>query len=472
LRCGTQLNLLHEFLLTLNLNAVVAIDRLLNLKATRGRGIASKSVEWFTPAPEPGLALKETQFMRPLTRTLQRSVCLCAALSTAVVFSAAQTPDRVADPLAEAAATSTSPSAWVYVTSTPKNSSTSEIVAYTAAANGSLTAIPGSPFRENVGSMAVNGKYLMAAVNNVPNIDAFLIGSNGALSYAHTTEYAQYNDGSAVDCGTAGQVFFDHTGSTLYVMEYDGSSACANNIYASFNVVKASGALTYLGEAVTGTFPGVYGAASFAGNNVYAYNAADSACMYYEVFGFTRASNGNLTVNGNVALNSPTPPEGVSSYVPDMSAADPTNHVAVIEQPANPPGCASGPLKIATYTAASNGQLSTASTYANMPSTAIVTPYDMSMAPSGKLLAVSGQEGLQIFHFNGASPVTTYTGLLTTDPISQMFWDNENHLYAISQSAGKLFVYTITPSGYSAAPGSPYTVASPGSIIVQPLPRY
>jgi hypothetical protein len=38
------------------------------------------------------------------------------------------------------------------------------------------------------------------------------------------------------------------------------------------------------------------------------------------------------------------------------------------------------------------------------------------------------------------------TGLLTTDEVDQVFWDNDNHLYAIGQAAGKLFVFTGTPT--------------------------
>src|ERR1700735_4305561 len=41
--------------------------------------------------------------------------------------------------------------------------------------------------------------------------------------------------------------------------------------------------------------------------------------------------------------------------------------------------------------------------------------------------------------------------------------DNDNHLYAISRSAGKLFVVTITSTGYRQAAGSPYAVTSPQS---------
>jgi hypothetical protein len=90
------------------------------------------------------------------------------------------------------------------------------------------------------------------------------------------------------------------------------------------------------------------------------------------------------------------------------------------------------------------------------------------MAPSGKLLAVAGTNGVQVFHFNGANPPTAYTPLLTTDSINQMFWDNDNHLYAINQIGGNMHVFTVTPTSYTEAPGSPYTVSQPESIAVQP----
>jgi hypothetical protein len=103
-----------------------------------------------------------------------------------------------------------------------------------------------------------------------------------------------------------------------------------------------------------------------------------------------------------------------------------------------------------------------------MPKTAVLSIYSMSMSPSGKLLAVGGHAGLQIFHFNGAAPVTADTGLLTGNQINQLFWDKANHLYAISYSSQRLFVFTITASGAVQAPGSPYHVTNPSNVIVQP----
>jgi hypothetical protein len=127
------------------------------------------------------------------------------------------------------------------------------------------------------------------------------------------------------------------------------------------------------------------------------------------------------------------------------------------------------PARLAAYTADDRGNLHTSSTRGNMPETSVASVTDLKMAPLGKLLAVGGTGGLEIFHFNGSDPIQPYTGLLTKDEIDQFFWDNQNHLYAISHTAGKLFVFTITPTSYSEAPDSPYSIDKPQNIIVQPL---
>jgi len=354
--------------------------------------------------------------------------------------------------------------AYVYVANNPKNSSTNEITAFAAEANGKLKPISGSLFRENVDAMAVDGGHLLAVNHSQPNIDTFVIESNGALRYQASTDYAQYN--GTADCTVANQIFFDHTGSTLYVQEFNAD--CANTGVASFSLNKTSGKLHYLGVDITGVFPGDNNTASFTGNNRYAYTAVNSDCMYYTIYGFKRGSNGLLTSAGSVA-NLPTPPPNFRRFIPDLVAADPYNNLAVLMQPANPPGCSSEPLQIATYTVSSSGVLRTSSTYADMPATLIATPYDMKMSPSGKLVAVAGEEGLQVFFFNEGYPAFRYTGLLTKAPINQIFWDNSNHLYGISQATNKLYVFTVTPTHTSHAPGSPYPISDPQHLIVQPL---
>jgi hypothetical protein len=107
-----------------------------------------------------------------------------------------------------------------------------------------------------------------------------------------------------------------------------------------------------------------------------------------------------------------------------------------------------------------------------MPVGLFGSPLGSRMSPSGQLLAVGGSAGLQIFRFNGAAAPTRYTGLLVNVEIDQMFWDKQDHLYAISRPAGRLYVFTITSTSVHQAPGSPYAIASPQNVIVQPLPLY
>ena len=363
---------------------------------------------------------------------------------------------------ASAQTASTGTVAYVYVANSA-GGNTTEISAFAANSTGHLKPVPGSPFMEQAGYMVVNGKYLMAVSGS--KINSYRIASNGSLSFAVATNYQRVQP----DCGSANQLIFDHTGRSLYITEFRAD--CSNNAVTNWAVDWATGALDYQGLTDTGNWN--INAAYFTHSNKYAYTAYNDSCMYYSMNGFTRGANGKLT-EFTPKINSPKPPAHIRAYIPYLGAADPTNHVAFAEIPANPPGCAAAPVQLATYTVNADGSLITTSSSANMPTTAIRSVYDMKMSPSGKLLAVAGQEGLQVFHFNGAAPITHDTGLLTKDPINEMFWDNANHLYAITGVFGSkvnhLHVFTVTPTGYREAPGSPYTINGPQYLIVQPCP--
>ena len=96
----------------------------------------------------------------------------------------------------------------------------------------------------------------------------------------------------------------------------------------------------------------------------------------------------------------------------------------------------------------------------------------MSMSQSGRVLALGGA-GVTFFHFNGATPITRYASILPAVEIDSMGWDQNDHLYAVSNSAEKLYVYTVTPTSITEAAGSPYHVSSPyglkGLIVVPKL---
>ena len=368
------------------------------------------------------------------------------------------------------ASASSSPVAYVYVSSSPANASKNVVYAFAAAANGTLTPVAGSPFKDDLTSMAVNGKYLFGSTRNGIWVAAFLMQPNGALNWTTSTNVARFNTSG---CGSNSPIILDHTGASLYVMA-TSDSLCDNEYFQSFQVEKPTGYLNYLGS--TPPLFVNYGPLTFSSNNLFAYQAT---CSDYRAFydgvitGYKRNSNGLLTLAN---LSAPVPDAQPGDFFcADHAAADPANHVAVEYQLINESAeLPDGLPKIATYTSNSSGNLSTTSTRQNMATVALQYPLDMKMSPSGKLLAVSGygNGGLQIFHFNGAAPVTHYTGLLTTDQINQVFWDNSNHLYAIgypvNNSAARLHVYTATPTSVVEVPGSPYVVKNAQFLIVQP----
>jgi hypothetical protein len=66
--------------------------------------------------------------------------------------------------------------------------------------------------------------------------------------------------------------------------------------------------------------------------------------------------------------------------------------------------------------------------------------------------------GVQVFHFNGASPITPFTGIIgTSGYIDHLGWDVWNHLYALNVS-NKLHIYAVTSSGVKEVSGSPYLI--------------
>ncbi len=378
-----------------------------------------------------------------MTRNL-KVACLGAALSTAGAL----------------AQTTTSPVAYVYVSNAiDTTTGVRQVQAFAAAPNGRLSPVAGSPFADNVTSMAVNGLYLFGSQPGSTNILAYSIEADGSLRHSSTSTVQQPGQ-----CDNAGLIELDHTGQSLYNVDIVGNN-CANSTYQSFAIAKPTGALTFLDEA--GASPSMNTLLSFVGNNKFAYS---SSCFHFSptIFGFQRNADGSLTqLNINPPFPVAPPNEG---WCPFKAAADPTNNLAIPMQPNQGFGSTAGPYQLATYTADASGNLTTSSTYQNMPAVAVGTVTDINMAPSGKLVAVAGTSGLQVFHFNGANPITAYTGLLTTNEIDQMFWDNHNHLYAISRTAGRLYVFTVTPSEHRQAPGSPHAISNPDNVIVQPWP--
>lgn len=388
-----------------------------------------------------------------MTRTAH---VLTAILALSALFAIAQT---------------SGPVAYIYVSSNYSGSN-NRVAGYAASADGKLTEISGSPWADNLTYLANNGTYLYGSTNiasdNGKNVFSYRIESNGALKYIGANNIQVTSSENA--CNSAQNLTLDHTGSYLYVLADDADDCNPYGAYQSFAINKSTGLLKYLGV----TLPeGWYQSPlTVLADNGYAYsqNGAEAD----EICGYSKASSGNLVIldNNDVCKSAAIGTEGQPSGSNGdwgLVAADPTNHMAATMIYSDASNGAYIDTKIATIAVnTANGSQSTTSTYANMPDTDTQVSA-LTMAPSGKLLAAGGSNGIQIFNFNATGQATRNTGLITNMNVTAMFWDNNNHLYAISKADNTLRVFTVTPTGFEESPGSPYSIPHPVALTGHPM---
>jgi len=389
-----------------------------------------------------------------MTRILKLFLCL----ATLPVAALAQT--------AEQPATTSSPVAYVYV------SGPTHVNGFAASSTGKLTPVSGSPFANiAISYMSVNSKYVFGASDDRAHIITFSIAANGSLKKVSQINAHDYPP-DGFECFEVGPTRIDVTGTTLY---NDDWNCDGNQVYIQSYRIEANGNLQFLANSGgTGADVFLSRPPAVLGNNKYAYIAGiaiegDPGLL---VYGFKRESNGVLDL-ANTVTTPPKPKNPDDVYSPEsVLASDRTNHLAFVLHAVNRnSGTVDGPLKLASFTADVQGNLTTTSTFSNMPLVGLARVQAMSISPSAKLLAIgAGREnaGFQLFHFNGASPITHYTGKLQPGyKFIQLGWDRSNHLYALSTD--KLFVYTVTPTSVTQAPGSPYSIPKASSVIVRSL---
>jgi hypothetical protein len=390
-------------------------------------------------------------------------VAACLAISAIAPASFAQSSPGTTD--VSKPDSSAAPIAFVYVSNAKNpssNNDTANVYAYTAASNGKLTPVAGSPLNDNVAGIAANGTYLFGANGTI--INSYKMGSKGTLSKVESIDTATYNPQG---CGATGEIKVDHAGSFLYNTSEDPD--CNGSHFQFFGINKSTGKLSYIGDTAEEYTPYTL---TFLGNDKFAYSPD---CQYIDHeaipgnLGFKQHSDGSLT-DVDLGTVGPKPRESENFYCTTVYAADPTDHIAALLSDQDVDGDVYGNQVIATYTVGSNGKLATTSTYKNMPAAPTAGQYGapMSLAPSAKYLAVGGPGGLEVFHFNGSSPVTRYKTVFTNNQVDNVYWDKSNHLYALGgpEGHGKLWVYTVTSSSITEAPGSPYSIPNPISIIV------
>jgi len=360
--------------------------------------------------------------------------------------------------------TSTPPAAYVYL-QTSKG-----VDVYDANAAGGLTLVKGSPFAVTGLMSADNGKHLISV--GTDNIHVYTIESNGAVGkQAAEIDTQKY---SGAKCGTNyGQPgLLDHTGTHLYVSLSSGIDGNPFPLCGAVQTYKlaSNGELTFLGdtENFDGQHQGAYpiGVSTISSNDKLGYG--EEPAVYANNFlAFKADANGALLLDGSFSQVGPTPDPSIPSgnYFPLDMAADPASHLAVLMN--QPFTNVSTSPQLASFTINdTTGAIVSTNNWADMP-TPQVNPALLEMSPSGKLLVVAGAVGIQLFHFNGAAPITPYSGVLLPNvTVIQMAWDNNNHLYARSYLTGELYVFTVTPTSIHEVSGSPYKIPGLEGMIV------
>ena len=393
-------------------------------------------------------------------------VALVALLTAGPAFT--QGPS---DQIASASKTA-APVAYVYV-QTQKG-----VNVYGAASDGNLTLVAGSPFATSGQMGGINGSHLISVGTN--DLHSYAIASNGAVgkqaSEVNTQSYSGANCGSTSFNGVSNGGVLDHTGKYFYVQLFGADYQPGNTNCAAWQTyrVASNGELTFLGSSETESY--VDGSAqpstvpTISSNDKFGFGVTGEEYGTNVFSTFTIGSDGVLGNTQNFTEKDPKGnPDGDWYYYPvlyPVLAADRSGHLAVLMFPENgPPFGNIGAWQLASYTINSKGGISSTNTYADMPAPEVAQnyggPFLLETSTSGKLLALGAYPGLQLFHFNGADPITTYGPvLLPKVDIDQLAWDNNNHLYALSYSAQELYVFTVTPTSTSEVAGSPFKVGS------------
>jgi hypothetical protein len=376
---------------------------------------------------------------------------LLAAISTAAAV--AQTAGEQAADVTPA--TSSTPLAFVYV------SRPTHVDGFAASSNGKLTPVPGSPFANiKVGNLSVNKKFLFGSGDDGEDIYTFSIASNGSIKQVAKTNA---NTTNPEECGGLSTIAIDTTGTTVYGL----TNTNCDDAIQSFRI-ESNGDLQYLGTASSGIDTGVDFLSNLhvAGTGKFAYQVGYGADFDRDprILRYKHESNG-LLVSDGLLDDLPKTKNPEDYYTPQAFAPDGSNHLAMALLEVDPNGTQYPPMKLASFSVDSSGNVTTKSTYENMPSTNMQVITTMSISPSGKYLAVGSLNGFQIFHFDGSGAITKLTTILQPqDTVNFFAWDKDDHLYALATNT--LYVYNMTSTTVKQATGSPYSIPEASGLIV------
>lgn len=334
---------------------------------------------------------------------------------------------------------------------------------FSVANDGQLTAINGFPLPYAI-SGVISGNYFFVADADGVHIDTYQINSDGSFVKVQSFDDTQASAKACFECTPGAPVLADPAGSKLYVAAGWLDGGDYDSYLQTFTIDPSNGSLSYVSSDMRTTgrdWGQQFG--SFSGDGSLLYGNNETPFSTLVIFA-NRSADGSLSEPTNQALllQGLLPPKTLNSLV---IGTDTANHLAAAFQSADANMNPSGPIQLASFTIHSDGSLTTTNSSAQMP---VAPSWVGSVSPDGKLIAMAGANGgIQIFNFNGAAPISALGGMLPTDSIAQLRWDRQNHLYALSYSQN-LYVFNMTSTGATPAPGSPHSITNAATLIVQP----
>ena len=353
--------------------------------------------------------------------------------------------------------------AYVYI---PTGTST---YAYDVSSTGKLKAIEGSPFATTGDLVGSNKSYFITVDSE--SVYSYAIASKGAIGEQVSDINTQNYTGAACGTPSAGgranpTAGLDTTGQNVYVPLYEATGATCDAIQ-TFNISK-TGTLTFKGATIYAQGANIAGHESvpaLTGNDKFGFNylSVPGNCEGSGLRAFSRESSGTLNnINFTETNPAPEPNEYTGYLATSFVAADPANHLAIVVEPTNGCGTGNGQPQLASYTV-DQGNITSTNTYENMPtlnSEGGEGSGYMQIDPTGKFLAIATGTGVQLFHFNGAKPITPFTGIIgTSGYVTQVAWDSDGHLYALNAGEGEMHVYNVTSTKVKETAGSPTSVS-------------
>lgn len=373
---------------------------------------------------------------------------------------------------------STGASDFLYVSNGGSNKGPAYLTGFSIAADGSLTAVPGSP-------------YLSAGMGSLSTVGAShsLFGADGFAIYT----YAIHSDGCLTlqNWLADGQgipqipyigpdrLFLDRTASTLYSWDFVPPEEA---YFASYNFDPSTGAVSRSGQTITNMLNDT-GILPFSSDDRYAVTADILYRSGPAVSQFQRLSDGTLKLVSPAPL--PATSGQYTSFYPYGAASDGFNHFIVPGYVCQgPPYCTSeGPWQLAVYSVDAAGNLVTSSTDVNMAQAPALTPNwgpnGMAFSPDSHYYAISGYSGIDVYAWDSAAATLTHIATIQNTQgtctntagcsgpgYGTVAWDSHDHL--ITTFGNQVLVYNVTASAVTPAPGSPNTVQNPISFTIVP----